>query len=142
MENDESKKKSFIPIILRDNCNHICDFPEILKEYEEINGKMYDYNESDESMIEILRKNNLLGNSSYFSIVYLKICFVKYYRINRLVCCDSIEINYDRYKIDLIKKLISSEMLSEDIVSLTEGILFQTITKGYFTEHEYISHLD
>lgn len=128
----------FTPVLIRGGFEYIGNMNFILEEYKKVTGKEYEFPLYDYDMVEILRKNKMLGNNIQYNVFYVRNALIPYMIIEQHIAYDSIEINYDRYKLDLIKKVTSSEVDASDAVELIENILFQTAPKLIFTENEYI----
>lgn len=126
---------SFTSFILRSSCDLLSEYQEIMNKYKELTGKEYIFN-NDEVMLSILRSTKYING--LFKIVHVRNCFLPYHNIICDIMYEDIEINYDRYKLDLIKKLLSSEMPNESIISITESIVFQVIENAIITDEEFL----
>lgn len=128
---------TFTPFVLRCMFSEIDEFPDIENQYKEKTNNHYNGDISDKIMIDILKLNGLIGEQNIFKLVYIRDCFLPYMRIIRHMGYDQLEINYDKYKIDILKKILSSENDIETIYRITECILFENIDCGILTEDEY-----
>ena len=110
--------------ILRNSFCSISDFDDVIDEYKSITGKDYNFDIKDEIMMEILEKQNLLTE---FRIVHVKKLYEKFITIISYPNYEEIKINYDSYKIDEIKKILSSEEDLEILISRINDIVFKKI---------------
>ena len=106
-------------IFVRNTFVSIYDIQELQDEYYKIKKKKYDDNPMDEVMISLLRKYN-----NEFKIVKIEKYLIPYIKIISYITHQKIEIDYNAYKIDLIKKILSSENELSDIIISIEYVLF------------------
>lgn len=128
----------FTPLLVRGGSEFISDMDEIMEEYEETTGIEYEFLSYDHNMVEILRKHKKLGGCSCYHIIYIRTSLVPYIKRRQDMAYEEIIINYDRYKLDLIKKIVGSEAESGDIIQLIENLIFQEVPKLQYTESEYL----
>ena len=112
------------PIILRQSFININDIKEVIDEYYTIKKKNYNNELSDELMIYLLAKYNRLGRGKEFIIKYIKNIYIPYVTIISYLTHQELIINFDRYKNDSIKKILSSEYEPNEIILKIENILF------------------
>uniref|UniRef100_A0A6C0BEH8 Uncharacterized protein n=1 Tax=viral metagenome TaxID=1070528 RepID=A0A6C0BEH8_9ZZZZ len=137
MSQDENSKikssidinsSKYISIILRRSFMSIDDFDFLLTEYKELSGEEYNYDLNDQLMISLVVKHKL--NITHFSIINVKSCFLNYVIITKHFSYDDIKINYDRFRLDMIKKVLGSECEKEEILRKIEKISFSKIDDG------------
>lgn len=130
----DGQKNKYSPVILKNSSQLPSEFNEIIHEYLLKTGQ--EYVNIDLTMIDILKKyDNIIG--FYFRIVYIHNDFLAYYKIIDHGSFEELMINYDKYKIDLIKKYLSIEVDHENLISLIESIVFKNFNDAIKTEAEY-----
>lgn len=131
---NKQKNNDYSAIILKNSSQLPHEFNEIINEYKFVTGK--NYVSIDSIMINILKKyDNMIG--FYFKIVYINNNFLSYYNIIDYGSHEEIVINYDKYKLDLIKKCLSTENENENLISLIESIVFKNFSDVIKNEEEY-----
>lgn len=118
----ESKYEFYI---LRRTCLYITDFDDLLDEYKTETNLDYVYNITDINMVRSIIKLN----KSEFRIVKVRRYFTPYVEIISHVMYDDIKINYDKFKIDKIKSILSSDRNSDEVVLDIEQICFYDFDK-------------
>jgi len=132
--NNEYKNDLYSPILLRNSFQIPDEFILACDEYFTITGKIYE--NLDQTMIFILKSyKNLIG--FYFRIVYIKNNFILFSKIINYGSYEDIIIDYNKYKIDLIKRILSSEQENNILIESIESIIFQEINNCIKNEDEY-----
>lgn len=106
-------------IFYRKSFVSVHDLENILDTYYKITNKNYVDNPTDTVMISLLRQY-----PNEFEITTIQKYLVPYVKIISHITHQEIEIDYNAYKIDLIKKMLSSANDAEDILISIEYLLF------------------
>ena len=122
---DNSK---YMYVILRRSFAYISDFKELMVEYKNRTGKEYDYDYKDQEMATIIIESGKYKND--IEIVKVRTCFNNYITIISHMAYDDIKINYDGFKIDMIKMILGSEREMSEVISRIEHIVFMQIKEG------------
>lgn len=110
-----------ITVFLRNGISSYDD--EILDEYHKITGNEYNGSCYDPIMLKLLIVNNYIGSVYYIVKVIKK--FLPYCVINSTLVFETIHFDINKYKVDMIKRMLSSE--HEDKVTEIETIVFSDI---------------
>lgn len=123
-KSDACGYNGFTSIIIRNSFQYISDYEDIIKEYKIITGREYKYELTDETMINLMTKYNILGKNNLFELVYVRNTYVPYFEIIPEIACERFFINYDRYKLDTIKKILASETDFQTMIHIIDNIVF------------------
>lgn len=121
--NDMNSKYEFY--ILRRTCSLITDFDDLLTEYKNETSIDFKYNINDVNMAMTIIK---LKNRE-FRIVKIRRYFTPYVEIISHVMYEEIIINYDKFRIDKIKSILSSDKNSEEALIDIDQICFYDFNK-------------
>jgi hypothetical protein len=72
-------------------------------------------------MLNLLNKYGYINNN--YKVLSIKSIYIPYFTIKSYIMYEECNIDFNKYKIDQIKKLLSSD--HEDILSLIEEIIFK-----------------
>lgn len=111
---------------------NIHDDVEILTKYFNITKK--EYSTLDETMMELIRQSD----NSYRKLYHVKKSMLPYVEVKRYIGYDTITFNSDKYKLDMIKKILAGETENEDAMMLIENITFQQTISFILTDTEYL----
>lgn len=111
----------------------IYDDNELLSSYYEITGKNYE--NVDDTMIKLIRKYKQFE----YKILHVKTKLLPYIKVERNLGFETIVFNSDNYKINLIKKVLSSASDLEDSIMLIESIIFQEYENPTLTDSEFLN---
>lgn len=92
----------------------------LLNEYKYIKGKDYNGSQCDKLMMQLLEKYNYIGNE--YEIHSIESIYIPYLKIKSNFIGDEYVIDISKYKLDQIKKILSSD--HDDIISKIEKIAF------------------
>lgn len=106
-------------IFVRNTFLSVYDLHDLLDTYYTITNKNYDDNPMDITMISLIRKY-----PNEFKIIKIQKYLVPYIKIISYITHQELEIDYNAYKIDVIKKILSSENDATDILTSIEYVLF------------------
>ena len=118
--------------ILTSGFEYIHDNEELMQRYYEMTGKEYEY--EDEEMMTILRENK----NHQYKIYHVKTNMLPYISLNRTFGCDELKFLSEKYKIDTIKKILSSESDNTGAIMLIESVIFQELKSPILTDVEYL----
>lgn len=110
----------------------IYDNEELMQRYFDATGK--EYEELDDTMIEIIRDFKQHEQKLY----HVKNSMVPYIIIEHRITHDKISFDFNKYKIDMIKKILSSETNLEDSIIIIESLVFQQPVSPILTDSEYL----
>lgn len=109
----------------------IYDNKEIMDEYLSKTGK--EYETLDATMMDIVRKHK------NYCLYHVKKSLSVYVIVTYNIGYDSIEFDSSKYKIDIIKKILSSESNPDDSIALIESLVFQDKINPILTDEEYLT---
>jgi len=112
-----------ISIIVRNSFSELKDYDFILDEYKNITQKDYNFDTKDEIMIQLLEKYELIPNQ--FQIIKINENLIKHTRIVSYANYEEVTINYESYKIERLKRLLSSEEEDQDLILKINEIVFE-----------------
>lgn len=118
--------------IIANNFNSLSEDNELLEMYQQITNK--EYIEEDEIMLNLIRqyrKNN-------YSIYHVHNSMSFYVKIDYMFGCFKILFDVNKYKLDSIKKLLSSISDENNIISLIESIIFGDIKSPILSDDDYL----
>lgn len=124
-----NKYKHFI---IANNFNSLSEDNELLEMYQQITNKEYIY--EDEVMLDLIRKYRKNNYNIYH--VHNSISF--YVKIEYIFGCTKIIFDKDKYKLDSIKKILSSVSDDNNIISLIESIIFSDIKSPILSDEDYL----
>lgn len=136
LRGDSISHNLYTEFFLRNTFTCIYEFEDLINEYRQESGKDYEGGNNDQLMISLIKKNNKL-KQFYFTFVFVKNTLLPYVKIRSDICNEILTIDYNLYKIDLIKKILSTINDFSTIISLIEIVVFQEVEKGIKTEEEY-----
>lgn len=125
----------YTTFILKTGFESIYENDDLMLKYREITNK--EYEDVDDIIIKLLRK----FKNYEFKIYHVKNTMLNYISIERCLAFDVIKFNSDKYKLDMIKKILSSEGDNNDLVMLIESITFQDSKSPILTDSEYLEHI-
>lgn len=113
--------------------DYIYDNINIMNEYKNITGNNYTC--LDEVMMNIIRN----GNYNQYKIYHVKKSLVKYITLKSKPGYEYLTFDDKQYKLDTIKKILSSESNCEDAVNLIEKAVFESIELPIISDSQYLS---
>lgn len=116
--------------------DYIYDNEELMDLYYQYTGK--EYNNLDDTMINILREKKIPS----YKLYHVKQSFTPYIVLGRHLGYETICFDLSRYKLDMIKKILSSETSQEDSLMLIENLVFQDIKSPILSDSDYLSLLN
>lgn len=124
------KMSDYVHYLIRTEFNSIYEYSEILEEYQKITG--FNFQNLDNTMIELIRKHKPQSIKLY----HVNSKLLPYVEIERNLGYDQIKFNQQKYKIELIKKLLTSE--NENLLSLIEAVIFSDFQNIILSDEEYL----
>lgn len=113
--------------------DHITDNNSIMLKYKEITCK--EYETLDETMIQIIRD----GDYNQYKIYHVKKSLLKYVILDTRPGSELLSFDYNKYKIDCIKRILSSEIDSEESILAIEKLTFSKMENPILSDYEYLS---
>ena len=105
---------------------------DLMEKYQDITNN--EYEEIDDIMMSLIRE----CKNKEFKLYHVKEKYIPYITVEKHFAYEMINFDKYRYKLDLIKKILSSETDQNNTVMIIESIIFSDIKSPILTDQEYL----